>query len=78
MPGILADIRKKHEDVFKSEIKCLGVESLGDSSVVLRFCVEVDEKDIFSGRRLLNKELKIAFDKNNITIPFPQLDVHTK
>ena len=78
LPGILADIRKKHEDVFKSEIKCLGVENLGDSSVVLRFCVEVNEKDIFSGRRLLNKELKIAFDKNNITIPFPQLDVHTK
>ena len=38
----------------------------------------VDEMNVFSGRRLLNKELKIAFDKNNITIPFPQLDVHTK
>lgn len=78
MPGILENIRKRHEDVFKSEIICLGVENLGDSSVVLRFCVEVNEKDVFSGRRLLNKELKIAFDKNNITIPFPQLDVHTK
>jgi len=78
LPGILGDIKKKHEDVFKSEIKCLGVESLGDSSVVLRFCVEVDEKNVFSGRRILNRELKIAFDKNHITIPFPQLDVHTK
>ena len=75
---IIVEIKEKHKDIFSGEIKCLGVENLGDSCVTLRFLAEVDEKNIFTGRRILNKELKIAFDKNNISIPYPQLDVHTK
>lgn len=75
---ILAEIRDKHRDVFIDRVECVGVESLADSAVVLRFIADVSEENIFSGRRLLNKELKIAFDKNNIQIPFPQMDIHTK
>jgi len=73
---ILADIKSKHPDIFVGEIKYAGVETLGASGITLRFVAEVNEKDIFSGRRLLNKELKVAFDKHNISIPFPQVDVH--
>lgn len=75
---ICQEIREKHEDIFKGDIRYLGVEELGDSAITLKFCVEVDEESIFSARRLLNKEMKIAFDKNNISIPYPQLDVHMK
>lgn len=75
---ILAEIRDKHRDVFIDRVECVGVESLADSAVVLRFIADVSEENIFSGRRLLNKELKIAFDKNNIQIPFPQMDIHTR
>lgn len=75
---ILADIKDKHSDVFNGGIKCCGVESLSDSSVVLRIVADVDEKNIYSGRRILNRELKIAFDKHNISFPYPQLDIHTK
>lgn len=75
---ILADIKAKHSDVFNGGIKCCGVESLSDSCVVLRIVADVDEKNIYSGRRILNRELKIAFDKHNISFPYPQLDIHTK
>jgi len=75
---ILKDIKAKHPQVFIGELKYVGVEALGDFSITLRFCGDVDEKNVFSGRRLLNKELKIAFDKNNISIPYPQMDIHTK
>ena len=75
---ILADIKKKHEDIFIDRVECVGVEALADSSVVLRFIADVEEAKIFSGKRLLNKELKIHFDKENIEIPFPQVDVHSK
>jgi len=75
---ILADIKARYPEVFIGELKCIGVEALGEFSITLRFCGEVDEKNVFSGRRLLNKELKIAFDKNNISIPYPQMDIHTK
>ncbi len=75
---ILADIKKKHSDVFIDRVECVGVEALADSSIVLRFIADVEEAKIFSGKRLLNKELKIHFDKENIEIPFPQLDIHSK
>ena len=75
---ILADIKKKHADIFIDRVECVGVEQLADSSIVLRFIADVEEAKIFSGKRLLNKELKIHFDKENIEIPFPQLDIHSK
>jgi len=75
---ILAEIKEAHKDVFIGNVECVGVESLADSSVVLRFVAGVKEEDIFRGRRILNKELKIAFDKAKIEIPYPQMDVHSR
>ena len=75
---ILTEIKKKHEDIFIGEIQYLGVEELADSSVVLKFKADVEEKDIFKGRRVLNKEIKCAFDREHIEIAFPQLDVHSR
>ncbi|RLD42873.1 MAG: mechanosensitive ion channel family protein [Bacteroidetes bacterium] len=54
----------------------IGVSELGDSSV--NFAVRVwvkteDYWDVFFG---LNENVKKAFDANNISIPFPQTDVH--
>lgn len=78
MDGMLSAIKTKHSDIFIGEISYLGVENLAESSVVLKFKADVEEKDIFSGRRVLNKELKCAFDRENIVIAFPQLDIHTQ
>lgn len=78
LPDIFVAIKAKYKEVFIGEIQYLGVEALADSSVVLKIKADVNEKDIYSGRRILNKELKIAFDKEKIEIPFPQVDVHTK
>ena len=75
--GILDEIKAKHPDLFIDKVEYLGVEELADSSVVLKIKADVNEKDIFNGRRILNKEIKCAFDKEHITIAFPQLDVHT-
>ncbi len=78
MVEILAEIKAKHPDVFTGAMKYVGVENLGASGITLRCTAEVQEANIFSGRRLLNKELKVAFDKRNISIPFPQLDIHNR
>ena len=76
--GLLAEIKEKRSDVFIGEIKYLGVDQLGDSSVVLKIKADVAEKDIFLGKRVLNKEVKCAFDRAGFEIAFPQLDVHQK
>ncbi|MBQ5754234.1 MAG: mechanosensitive ion channel family protein [Oscillospiraceae bacterium] len=78
LPAMLEAIKAKHPDVFTGKIAYLGVEELAAYSVVLKFMAEVAEADYFSGRRILNKELKCAFDKAGIQIPAPQLEVHTR
>lgn len=72
---ILKTIKEKHPDIFVGRVECAGVEELADSGVVLRFIADVNEENIFSGKRVLNKELKIAFDKEGIEIPYPQIVV---
>lgn len=76
--GILADIKERNSKIFKGDITYLGVDNLADSSVVLKFVADVKEADIFTGKRLLNKEIKCAFDDAGIEIAFPQIDVHMK
>ncbi len=65
-------------NIYEAIPEYLGVEDLSDSAVVLKFRVKVAEKDIFQGRRMLNRDLKVAFDREGIGIPFPQLDIHQK
>lgn len=78
LPKMLAEIKEKHQDVFVGDVAYLGVEELAASNVVLKFKADVKESDIYSGRRILNKELKCMFDREKVVIAFPQLDVHTK
>lgn len=75
MTKILAEIKKANENTFIGELKYLGVEELADSCVVLRVMAEVNERDIYSGRRLLNKEMKTRLEKEGITVPYPQVNV---
>ncbi len=75
---ITKGIKERNAGIFIGRVECIGVESLADSGVVLRFIADVTEENIFKGRRLLNKEIKIAFDKADITIPYPQIDIHNK
>ena len=76
IPQLMEEIYAVRTDIFKSAPRSLGVQSLADSSVVLRFVVDVDEKDIYSGSRVLNHDLLLGFRKLGVECPFPQLDVH--
>ena len=74
----LEGIYARNPNLFKAAPEYKGVQDLADSSVVLRFTAYCDEADIFVATRMLKREMKILFDDNNISIPFPQLDAHTK
>lgn len=76
IPDMMQKIFEKHPDVMKSAPVYLGVQELAESSVVLRFVVNVDEKDIYSGARILNHDLLLGFRQAGVECPFPQLDVH--
>lgn len=80
------DIDKTFESLFKrlegnipyakKEPEVWGVNDLGDSSVIYRVVVEVEPTKQFAVERFLRREIKKEFDKNNIKIPYTQIEVH--
>jgi len=76
IPALMQEIYDKHTDTMRGIPMYLGVQSLADSAVVLRFVVNVDEKNIFTGARLLNHDLLLGFRRLGVECPFPQTDVH--
>lgn len=78
LPDLMQEIYERRADVMLAAPQYLGVQQLADSSVVLRFVVEVAEKDIYTGARILNRDLWLGFRKLGVECPFPQVDVHTK
>ena len=78
IPGLMEEIFEKRKDIFKDVPSYKGVQQLADSSVILRFVVNVDEKDIYTGMRILNRDLLLGFRKHGVECPFPQVDVHNK
>ncbi len=78
LPELMQAIYAQRADVMLAAPQYLGVQQLADSSVVLRFVVEVAEKDIYAGARILNRDLWLGFRKLGVECPFPQVDVHSK
>lgn len=62
--------------VSKPEI--LGVQSLSDSAVEYRLIADCQPTRDRDFKREVYRAVKIAFDQNNITIPFPQVVVHNE
>lgn len=72
----LPSLKGKYPELFLEEPTYLGVQELSDSGVILKIGARVNEKDIYKAPRILNREIKVFFDKNNVEIPFPQVVVH--
>ena len=69
-------IKEKYPDVFIEAPENFGVDLLGDNGVTFKIGASINEKDLFKAPRIMNREIKIAFDKAGIEIPFPQVVVH--
>ncbi len=76
IPGLMESMFEAHRDIMVTPPQYLGVQELADSAIVLRFMVDVEEKDIYTGARVLNHDLLLGFRKLGVECPFPQLDVH--
>ena len=74
--SIIMAVMEKHEKVLSEPAPFVGVSEMADSSVNLAVrpqCKPEFYWDVFFD---INEAMKIALDDNNITIPFPQRDVH--
>ena len=70
---ILGDARILKEPAYK-----VAVSELGESSVNFVVRPWVNASDYWNVRFDITEKIKLALDKNDITIPYPQRDVHMK
>ena len=73
---ILAEAASDHELVLDLPETNVRVHSLGDSSVNLILRPWVKTEDYWTVYWDLTRDVKLRFDREGITIPFPQRDVH--
>jgi len=74
--AVLMDVLLANDKVMKDPEPFVGVLEMADSSVnfaVRPHCAPEDYWDVFFG---VNEALKKSLDANDISIPFPQRDVH--
>lgn len=62
----------------KSPLKILGISKLGESAIIYKICVEIEpiNAKYTETERFLRKEIVKYFKKENITIPYNQIEVH--
>jgi small conductance mechanosensitive channel len=78
MQEVAAELRRDplHGERILADLEMAGVESWGDSSVVLRARFQVAPLQQWAVRREYLRRLKKAFDDAGIEIPFPQMTLH--
>ncbi len=68
---VFSDRRVLDEEPF------IKIAELADSSVNIKVRAEVVADDYWDVFFEKTEEIKLAFDDNNISIPYPQMDIHT-
>lgn len=74
--NIIQAILDADERILKEPAAQVAVAELADSSVNFSVRPWVKSGDFWSVKCDLNERIKLAFDENNISIPYPQMDVH--
>jgi len=74
--SIAMKLLKNHKDVLKDPAPMVAVDELADSSVNLIIRPWVKTEDYWTTKWELTQKIKESFDKEEISIPFPQTDVH--
>lgn len=73
---LVLKVLKNEPLVIHQKNYVVEIDNFGDSSVNLAIYVFVKLSDYNHAKWSLNREIKLAFDKNGINIPYPQRDIH--
>ncbi len=75
---VITEVALKDERILKEKDIFVRLNEMGDSSLNFAVRVWVNSADYWPVSFDLKENIKNALDKNNISIPFPQMDVHVK
>jgi small conductance mechanosensitive channel len=73
---VMRDTCEAEARVLKDPAPNIYVDSLGDNAVNLVARVWSLSSDFWALRSDLTRDLKLAFDRNGLSIPYPQRDLH--
>ena len=73
---ILEKMVKADSRVLKDKANLVAVGELADSSVNFKVRVWVNSSDYWSVFHDFQENVKLTFDKEGLSIPFPQMDIH--
>lgn len=76
--NIIKRVIDANDKILKDPEYIIGVKTLGASSVDIESRVWVKNTDLLDLTFFMNEAVKKEFDKEGITIPFPQMDVILK
>ncbi len=74
---IMEDILAAHELILDEPAPAVAVAELADSSVNFNVRPWVNSSDYWGVRSDLIEQIKLTFDKEGISIPYPQMDIHS-
>lgn len=72
--SVLDKVKKEYNEVINTEF--LGIEEFSESCILYSIRFSCRRSTQWDMKRTLLKEIKIAYEKNNIKIPYNQLEVH--
>jgi small conductance mechanosensitive channel len=75
---VLYTVYHDHPNISKEHDINIFVSELGESTIVLGGQGYVENRDYLKTKWEITEDIKHAFDKAEITIPFSQLDLHVK
>ena len=75
---VINKVIDKSEYVIPEKDRIIGLVKHADSSLTFAVKVWVDRTNYLNALYEIQEEMKKAFDKNKIEIPYPQLDIHQK
>ncbi len=75
---VITETIEKDERILKDKDVFVRLNEMADSSLNFVVRVWVSSPDYWNVHFDLKENIKKALDKNNISIPFPQMDVHVK
>ncbi len=64
------------ENLIFSDSEYLGISELGTSAITYLLNVHCDQTNRYSIKREMLKRIKLAYEKENIKIPYEQIEVH--
>lgn len=73
---VFLDCAHQHEKVLEEPAPDVRIHALADSAIELKCMAWVAREDFGAVKSALQEQLKTAYDREKIAIPYPQLAVH--